>query len=123
MGCACGRIRRLPTKNRIRNYCGTLIARIIQGKRLNLSPPRHPWLELAWVSHYGLDIVTPSAALLPIEYHIGNRNLPNLSLIGSLEGNRPNQVVTLINALAELVAPKKSQNDQGNDEGVAQFVP
>jgi hypothetical protein len=75
------------------------------------------------VSHHGLDIVTPSAALLPIEDYIGNRNLPNLSLIGSLEGNGPNQVVTLINALAELTTPKQSQNDQSNDESVAHFVP
>jgi hypothetical protein len=74
------------------------------------------------VRHHGLDIVTPSAALFPIEDHIGNRNLPNLGLIGSLESNRPNQVVTIINALAELMTPRQSQNDQGNDESVAQFV-
>src|SRR4029453_10266648 len=83
----------------------------------------HPWLKLVWVSHHGLDIVTPSAALRPIEDHIGNRNLPNFSLIGSLEGNRPNQVVAFINALAELINPKQSRNDQSNDECVAQFVP
>jgi hypothetical protein len=49
--------------------------------------------------HHGLDIVTPSAALLPIEDHMGNRNLPHLSLTESLKGDRPNQAnqeVTLL---------------------------
>jgi hypothetical protein len=100
-----------------------LIARIIRGKSLYIPSPRHPWLELARRCHHSFDIATPSAALLPIEDHIGNRNLPNLSLTGSLKRNRPNQVITLINGLAEFVSPKKSQNDQSNDKGVAQFVP
>jgi hypothetical protein len=75
------------------------------------------------VSHHGLDIVTPSAALLAIEDYIGNRNLPDPRLIGSLEGNGPNQVVTLINPLAELRTPKQRQNDQSNDKGIAQLTP
>src|SRR5262245_40530099 len=100
-----------------------MIARIIWGERLNVSQTIHPWLELARVSHHGLHIDTPSAALLAIEYYIGNRNLPDPRLIGSLEGNGPNQVVTLINPLAELRAPKQRQNDQSNDKGIAQFVP
>src|SRR5262245_61702971 len=82
-----------PLSNRIGNYCRILIARIIWGERLNVSPLGHPWLELARVSHHGLDIVTPSAALLAIEDYIGNRNLLDPRLIGSLEGNGPNQVV------------------------------
>ena len=41
------------------------------------------------MSHHSLDIVTPPAALFPIEDHIGDRNLPNLSLTRSLKRNRP----------------------------------
>jgi hypothetical protein len=97
---ACGRIRRLATKNGIRNYCSALIARIIRGKLLYLPPPRRPWLELARSSHHSLDIVTPPAALLPIENHIGYRNLRHRRLTGSLKGNRPDQVVSIVNCLA-----------------------
>ena len=100
MCCACGRIRRLATKNGIRNYCCTLIAWIIRGKLLYLPLPRRPWLELARISHHSLDIVTPPAALLPIEDHIRYRNLRHLRLTGSLKGNRPDQVVSIINRLA-----------------------
>ena len=122
MCCPCGRIRRLSTKNRIRNFCFTLIARIMRGKTLHRLSPRHPWLKLARRCHHSFDIVTPSTALLPIEDHIGNRNLPNLSFTGSFKCNYPNQVVTLFNDLAKLVSPRKSQNDQSNDKGVSQFV-
>ena len=47
MCCAYGRIRCLATKNGIRNYCCTLIAWIIRGKSLYLTPFRRPWFELA----------------------------------------------------------------------------
>ena len=42
MCCTCGRIRRLATKNGIRNYCCTLIAWIIRGNFLYLPLPHHP---------------------------------------------------------------------------------
>ena len=47
----CGRIRRLATKNGIRDYGCTLIAWIIRGKLLYLAPPGRPWLEMAGISH------------------------------------------------------------------------
>jgi hypothetical protein len=77
------------------------------------------------MSHHVLDVVTPSADSLPIEDHMGNRNPPNLSLTESLEDNRPNQVVTLVNRLTAFGPPKKNQDDQSNDEecGVAHFFP
>ena len=46
-----------------------------------------------------LDIVAPSAALLPIEDHVAYCNLRHLRLTGSLKGDRFDQVVTLINRL------------------------
>ena len=67
---------------------------------LYLPPLRRPWLELARMSHHSLDIVTPHSALFPIEDHIGYRNFRHRRLTGSLKGNRPDQVVSIINRLA-----------------------
>ena len=108
MCCACGWIRCLPTKNRISNYRRTLIARIISGKSGHLLSPRRPWLELSRRCHYCFDRATPFAALLPIEHRIGNRDLPDLGLTGSLKRNRPNQVVALNSCLTKLVAQKSA---------------
>ncbi|MGB6441473.1 MAG: hypothetical protein WBE89_19600 [Methyloceanibacter sp.] len=46
--------------------------------------------------YYVLDIITPSAAPLAIEDYKGNGCLALIRLTGSLKGNRPNQVVTLL---------------------------
>src|SRR5262249_51394205 len=52
--------------------------------------------ELARVSHHRLDIVTPPAALFPIEDYIRYRNLRHRRLTGSLKSNRPDQVVSIV---------------------------
>ena len=63
------------------------------------------------MSYHGLDVVAPSAALLAVEDDIGNRAYPN-SVYRKPRKQRPNQVVALINALAELMTPKQNQRSK-----------
>ena len=88
--CARGRIRNISGKNRIGNPGCTLVTRIVRRKLLHLFASRHPGLKLPRLRYHVLDVVTPSAALLPVQNDIGNCSLALVSLMRSLKGDRPN---------------------------------